>query len=145
MKRIDSRRATTLSRYDNADFRKRLAKLPRTLRKAMREAIEKDADEWVKLSRHLAPQDPEDGTPLHDSIRNYPTETGGQVVMAGGKATTKPSAGGPYDYAVGQEFGNQQSPAQPFYWPAYRSLKKRFRSRRNRALNKAVKEFNDGK
>lgn len=130
---------------DNADFRKRLAKIPQAIRKQVNAAIEKDAAEWVRLSRAIAPKDPADGTPLHDSIRHHQSETGGQVVMAGGKTTTKPSAGGPFDYAVGQEFGTQQGPAQPFFWPAYRSLKKKFQSRRRRALNSAVKEFNNGK
>ncbi len=131
-----------MSKYDNADFRKRLAKIPRAMRRELRLALEKDAAEWVQLARSLAPRDPKDGTPLHDSIRHYPTETGGQIVVAGGKTTTKPSEAGPYDYAVGREFGNSVAPAQPFFWPAYRALKKKFQSRRRRALTKAVKEFN---
>ncbi|MBX4993857.1 HK97 gp10 family phage protein [Rhizobium binae] len=128
--------------YDNAAFRRRLAKIPRIVRKAMREAIEKDAEEWVRLAQSIAPVDPEDGVFLKPSIRSEPTETGGQVVRAGGKTTTRQTENGPYDYAVGQEFGTQHMPASPFFWPAYRSLKKRFTSRRRRALNKAVKEWN---
>ncbi|WP_107341493.1 HK97-gp10 family putative phage morphogenesis protein [Agrobacterium pusense] len=128
-----------------ADFKRRLRKLPKTVLKEVNAAIAKDADEWVNLSRRIAPKDPVDGTPLHDSIRHYETETGGQVVRAGGETTTKPSAGGPYDYAVGQEFGTTSMEKQPFFFPAYRSLKKRFQLRRRRALNKAVKAFNDGK
>lgn len=134
-----------MARHDNAAFRKRLAKIPQAIRKQVNAAIEKDAQEWVGLARAIAPKDPEDGTPLHDSIRHYGTETGGQVVTAGGKTTTRPSAGGAFDYAVGQEFGTSQHPPSPFYWPSYRSLKKKFESRRRRALNKAVKEFNDGR
>jgi len=128
-----------------ADFKRRLRKLPKTVLKEVNAAIAKDADEWVKLSRHFVPKDPKDGIPLHDSIRSYETETGGQVVRAGGETTTKPSAIGPYDYAKGIEFGTVGMPAQPFYWPAYRSLKKRFYLRRRRALSKAIKAFNDGK
>lgn len=131
--------------YDNAAFKKRLAKIPRMVRKAMREAIEKDAEEWVKLSQSIAPVDPQDGVFLKPSIRREATETGGQVVRAGGKTTTKQTENGPYDYAVAQEYGTRHMPASPFFWPAYRSLKKRFTSRRRRALNKAVKEWNDGR
>lgn len=127
-----------------ADFKRRLNQLPKSVAKELKAAIEKDADEWVKWSRRFVPKDPPDGTPLHDSIRRYETETGGQVVTAGGKTTTKPSAGGPYDYALAQEFGTQKAPGQPFYYPAYRLLKKKFRNRRRRALSKAVKEFNNG-
>lgn len=128
-----------------ADFKKRLMRLPKSIRDQVNAAIAKDAAEWVRLSRAIAPQDPEDGTPLHDSIRSFETDTGGQVVTAGGRTTTKQSAGGPFDYAVGQEFGTSSQDAQPFFWPAYRSFKKKFQSRRRRALNKAVKDFNDGR
>ncbi|MBB3944760.1 HK97 gp10 family phage protein [Rhizobium skierniewicense] len=128
-----------------AEFKRRLRRLPKTVLKEVNKAIEKDAQEWVNLSQRFVPKDPEDGTPLHDSIRHHETETGGQVVRAGGATTTRPSAGGKYDYALAAEFGTVKQNAQPFYWPAYRLLKKKFRSRRSRALNKAVKEFNDGK
>lgn len=128
-----------------ADFKRRLRKFPKSVVKGVNAAIAKDAAEWVSLSRRFVPKDPVDGTPLHDSIRHYETETGGQVVRAGGATTTKPSEGGPYDYALAAEFGNSQVREQPFYYPAYRLLKKKFRSRRSRALNKAVKDFNDGK
>jgi HK97 gp10 family phage protein len=130
--------------HNTSDFKRRLQSVPRRIRAEVNAAIAKDATEWVRLSRHLVPQDPKDGTPLHDSIRSYETETGGQVVRAGGETTTKPSAGGPYDYALAQEFGNQEVPAQPFYWPAYRLLKKKFANRRARALRKAIKDANNG-
>lgn len=133
--------------YDTSAFKKRLAKIPRTMRKHMREAIEKDADEWVKMARILAPADPKDGTPLRDSIKSQPTETGGQTVTAGGPSTTKPvkgGKGGEYDYAGAQEFGTSDMAASPFFWPAYRLLKKKFESRRKRALAKAIKEMKNG-
>lgn len=97
------------------------------------------------MSKAIAPTDPKDGTPLKDSIRRHATQTGGQVVRAGGETTTTQSENGPYDYAVGQEFGTQKMGASPFFWPAYRSLKKKFTGRRRRALNKAVKGFNNGR
>lgn len=131
-------------KFDTSDFKRRLQKLPKVIRRELSDAMEKDAEEWVKTSRYLAPKDPEDGTPLHDSILRQATETGGQIVRAGGKTTTKPSKGGPYDYAVGREFGNSVAPAQPFYWPAYRLLRKKFTSRRRRALSKAIKEISNG-
>lgn len=127
------------------DFAVRLAKVPKAVRQADSKAVAANAAEWVSVSRATAPKDPEDGTPLHDSIRNYPTETGGQIIRAGGPTTTKPSAGGPYDYAVGQEFGTSAHPASPFFWPVYRSFKKRWASRRGRAVSAAIKEFVNGK
>jgi HK97 gp10 family phage protein len=130
--------------YSIDEFRRRLARVPKAVRREVNTALEKNADEWVKMARRMAPKDPKDGTPLHDSIRHYQSDTGGQIVRAGGETTTKPSAGGPYDYAIGQEFGTQDMPASPFFWPSYRLLKKRFNSRRKRALNKAFKDFNNG-
>lgn len=126
------------------DFARRMAKVPASIRRETNKAIGANAVEWVKVSRATAPKDPEDGTPLHDSIRNYATETGGQVVRAGGETTTKQSAAGASDYAIHQEFGTAAHPASPFFWPVFRSFKKRWASRRSRAMNKAFKDFNNG-
>ena len=126
------------------DFSNRMAKVPATIRRETSRAIQINAEEWVKVSKATAPKDPEDGTPLHDSIRNHSTETGGQVVRAGGPTTTKDSLGGPSDYAIHQEFGTAAHEASPFFWPVYRSFKKRWASRRSRAMGKAFKEFNNG-
>jgi HK97 gp10 family phage protein len=123
-------------------FKRRLAKIPAVVRGAVNAANEKNAAEWVAFARNIAPRDPDDGTPLHDSIRHYTSDTGGQIVRAGGETTTKPvKAGqsGTYDYAVGQEFGTVDMPASPFFWPSYRLLKTKFNSRRRRAMNKAIK------
>ena len=126
------------------DFARRLARVPVSIRAATNKAIAKNAEEWVRVSRATAPKDTEDGTPLHDSIRRHTTESGGQVVRAGGPPTTKPSAGGQVDYAISQEFGTAAMTASPFFWPVYRSFKKRWATRRRSAMNKAFKEFNNG-
>ena len=132
----------------NGSFKKRLMKLPAKVQKDTNKAIEKNADEWVRTSRGMAPTDPEGGIHLKWSIRHYQTETGGQVVRAGGETTTRPVKEGQsetYDYALAQEFGTQKMFANPFFWPAYRFLKDKFGRRRTRAMNKAIKDFNDGK
>ena len=126
------------------DFANRMAKVPVSIRRDTNKAIETNAAEWVRVSQATAPQDPPDGTPLHDSIRNYATETGGQVVRAGGETTTKTGPNGPSDYAIHQEFGTAEHSASPFFWPVYRSFRKRWASRRSRAMNRAFKEFNNG-
>ena len=129
------------SKFDASDLASRLAKLPKVVRTNLEKALKSDADEWVRLARAIAPTDPEDGTPLKDSIRSEATPTGGQIVRAGGKTTTKTTPAGTYDYAVGQEFGTQNMPASPFFWTSYRSLRKKFTARRKRALSKAIKEL----
>lgn len=126
------------------DFANRMAKVPASIRRETNKAIEANAAEWVKVSKATAPKDPVDGTPLHDSIRHYTTETGGQVVRAGGETTTKSGPNGPTDYAIHQEFGTSEHEASPFFWPVFRSFKKRWASRRSRAMNKAFKDFQNG-
>lgn len=130
--------------YSVEGLRRRAKDLVRAIKAADSQAVAQNAKEWVAASRATAPQDPKDGTPLHDSIRHYETATGGQVVRAGGETTMKDSPAGPYDYALGQEFGTADMPANPFFWPVYRLLKRRFSSRRSRALNKVLKDFSDG-
>jgi HK97 gp10 family phage protein len=133
--------------FDARDFKKRLAKLPVAVKREVNKAIEKDAAEWVALAHVLAPKDPKDGTFLAPSIRHYETETGGQVVQAGDEPTTKAVKSGQspeVDYAVLQEFGTEDMKPSPFFWPAYRLLKKKFKSRRQRALTKALKEISNG-
>ena len=43
-------------------------------------------------------------------------------------------------YAHLVEYGTSHSEAQPFFWPAYRLLRKRLQDRINRAAKKAVKD-----
>ncbi len=123
------------------EFKRRLALVPASVRKNSDAANLDSAKEWVSTAKRLAPDDPETtGADIKGSIRNFRTETGGQAVVAGGETTTRDGV----DYALQQEFGNSLHPAHPFFWPAWRLLRKRFFSRRRRAVNKAIKEFNDG-
>lgn len=133
--------------YLSGEFKRRMLRLPEKVRKDTNRAIEQNADEWVRVSRSMAPVDPKDGIHLKPSIRHYETETGGQVVRAGGETTTrhvKDGQSATFDYALAQEFGTQEMAANPFFWPAYRLFKKKFVSRRSRAMNKAIKDFNNG-
>jgi len=123
-------------------FRRRLDRLPKRMKDAVQPALDASADEMVSTARHLSPR--EDGA-LYASIRK---EAGDheleRVVRAGGAATTRPSAGGPFDYALAAEFGTVKQSAQPFFYPAYRLIRKRVRSRLKRAVSKAVKDSSNG-
>lgn len=60
-------------------------------------------------------------------------------VRAGGPTTTKPVRQGTsatYDYALGEEFGTEDTPAQPFFFPTYRGRRRRYKA----SLKKAGKE-----
>lgn len=121
------------------EFRRALRKVAPAIAKHGQAAIDQNAKEFVALAKHLAPVDPEGGA-LRDSIREHDTDTGGKIVRAGGESTTRQGKNGPYDYARAQEFGREDMPPSPFFWPAYRLLKRRFVSRRRRAVTKAIKE-----
>lgn len=122
------------------EFRAALRRVAPAIARRGNEALEQNAAEFVKAARAAAPVDPEGGSFLKDSIRHYETDTGGQIVRAGGKTTMRDSAAGPYDYARAQEFGRADMDPNPYFWPTYRLLKKRFVSRRKRAVTKAIKE-----
>jgi len=137
---------------------RRMAKIPKQVRAAAQEAIDKNADELTDYQRSLAPY--EDGD-LRNSIRHSPLPSGrvGRVVKAGGWLTTvQVKAGATYripflttlfglrggavnfDYSLAQEFGTENMTANPFFYPAYRIKKRRLKSRVTRAINKAIKQ-----
>jgi HK97 gp10 family phage protein len=116
-----------------ADFKRRLAALPAAAKKAAVVALDKSADELVTAQRSLAPV--ERGT-LRDSIKWTRTAELTRTIEAGGQTTTTNG----YDHALGQEFGTQKMPANPFFYPAYRLTKKRIRARIKRAISKGVKD-----
>lgn len=53
-------------------------------------------------------------------------------ITAGGPATTKDG----YDYAIGQEFGNQHSAATPYFFSGYRARKRSAK----RKIAKAIRD-----
>lgn len=130
--------------FDTSEFKRALAKVPAAIRREVAAAHEKSAGEFVAMAKRFAPKDNGD---LVESIRHERTETGGQIVRAGGAATTRPVRSGvkaTFDYALAQEFGTARHPAQPFFWPTYRLIRKRINSRRRRAIAKALKDSNNG-
>jgi hypothetical protein len=69
-----------------------------------------------------------------------------QRVSAGGAATTKAvrkskKGNAPlYDYANANEYGTEDMAAQPFFWPAWRLKRRRFKARMSRAGKKGIQE-----
>jgi HK97 gp10 family phage protein len=66
------------------------------------------------------------------------------TIRAGGRATTKEGSGtrpGGVDYAVEQEFGNKNMPAQPFFYPPIRQNEDDIRRKVRRAFRREVKDF----
>lgn len=132
----------------------KLQKLVPNIDKQMGAANLQSANEMASLARGYAPTGATGR--LIGSIRVESGQNAGSYrVLAGGPATTKTvraGSGKPFNYALGVEFGvkphvnaglfaGTQNPGarkQPFYWPAYRLMKRRIKSRATRAIKNAI-------
>lgn len=113
--------------------------MPEKMRSAVDKTLSEAADELVEQMRVAVPVDQGE---LRDSIQKKPIEDTlgvgrmGYRVVAGERGKGKKAW-----YVRFVEFGTSTgSPAQPFFFPTYRRLKRRIRSRLTRALRRAAKE-----
>lgn len=108
---------------------------------AAKRALDTGADDLIAMQKRLVPVEEGD---LRDSIRKEKGRTHLSVnVAAGGAKTTRAVRAGVkafYDYALAQEFGTTEMPANPFFWPAYRIKRRAIRARISREIRKALKE-----
>jgi HK97 gp10 family phage protein len=129
---------------DLARILKKMDRLATAPRDAIRRAIETGAAEVTAMQRHMVQEDDGD---LKGSIRTEDGEHDLQtVIAAGGKATTRPVRNGAdadYDYALANEFGTSDMTARPFFYPAWRLMKRRVVGRVNRVARKAIREVWD--
>lgn len=118
--------------------------LPDELRKEIGDAMEKGAEEIVKMARRLVPKDTGE---LANSIGwTWGEPPAGSITIA----QSKPRPGDDQritiyagnDKAIHArwlEFGTVKMRAQPYFYPSYRALRRRVTGRVNRALRKAAK------
>lgn len=140
-----------------SDLRKKFEAIPKRLGGAATAAMEKGAQELVDMMKRLVPVD--SGT-LRDSIGWTwgDAPDGAKVISQSGadsrglKITVYAGSKEAF-YAMWVEFGTEAhlaggkfegaeipaQPAQPFFFPAYRSLKKRIRARIKRQTRAAMK------
>lgn len=145
--------------FSNRDrLRRKMKAIPVAVKKAARAQLKANALELVELQKRFVPVDE---MKLHDSIRAV-------NVSDSTRLSWKVSAGNrQVPYARFVEFGtaahearaprqnlnfrrtvvmtkNYQAhaatPAQPFFWPAYRLKKRAFKSRMSRAAKRAIQE-----
>ena len=127
-----------------ARLSRKLEAIPEKVREAVAPALEKSGTELTGKMKVLAPKDT--GalaasiamTPAGQSTPPYSQPGGSGVVPDGAVAVTVGNDA--VRYAHLQEYGTTEAPAHPFFWPAYRLLRKRITNRTKRALSKAVKE-----
>ncbi|TWH01447.1 HK97 gp10 family phage protein [Ochrobactrum sp. J50] len=127
-------------------LRKKLEALVSVGRDEIRRAMETSADEIVALAKNLVPVDKGD---LKDSIgwtwgkAPKGAMTLGKVQSDGvdSEFTITIYAGNSEAYyARWVEFGTQKMGAQPYFYPSYRALRRRSKSRVTRAVTKAIKK-----
>lgn len=123
---------------------RRLERIPDEVRRRTKAELMLGGREINMLQRSLVPKD---DLTLASTIRSEPLPDPqiGVVILAGGEATTKPvreteKGNSPeYDYALAQEFGTEEMPANPFFRPAIRVKKKQVRNRVRAAARKALR------
>jgi len=121
---------------------RKLAALPDAAKAEIRPALEKSAQEIVALAKSLAPVDKGD---LRASIGwTWGTAPKGSIkigaVVSGDLTVTIYAGNSEAFYARWVEFGTVKARAQPYFYPAYRALRKRSKSRIKRAGTKAAKK-----
>lgn len=116
--------------FSNRDrLRRKLKAIPVAVRKAAREQLEANAKDLVETQKRFAPVD--DGK-LQSSIKEQDVSTSTRIsrrVSAGGREAP---------YAQWVEFGHGEADPHPFFWPAYRLKRRRFRARMVRSAKKAA-------
>jgi HK97 gp10 family phage protein len=129
-----------------ARLERRLKAIPQSVKAAVQPALHKSGQELVTTMRALAETSRDTGalidsitmTPAGQTTPPYSQPGGSHVVPENAVAVTAGNDDVRYPHLV--EYGTAHAPAQPFFWPAYRLLKKRLANRIKRAVGKAVRE-----
>lgn len=115
-------------------------------------AMEESASEVVGMMRRLAPKDTGG---LAKSInwtwgdapkgamvlgKSSPTRDGLVITIYAGDATTMVGEREQFQLARLQEFGTQHMKATPYFFPSWRTLRKRAKSRVTRQMRKAIRD-----
>lgn len=125
-------------------LKKRMMALPAAVREAATKSTLEAAEELAGAMRNLAPVDSGDlrdsiiVTPGGQSTPPYSQPGGSQMVPDHAAMVTVGNTNVRYPHLV--EYGTRDAQAQPFFWPAVRSKKKKIASRVKRATAKAVRD-----
>lgn len=128
------------------DFQQRLEAIPAALRAELLVILRKNAQELAAAIRRLAESSRDTGALIDSVTVTAPGERTPDYSLGGGRVA------GPLEFVVSVgnhdvrhahlvEFGTVHSEAQPFFWPAVRSLARRFDNRLTRELRKFFKRW----
>ncbi|MCC0067108.1 MAG: HK97 gp10 family phage protein [Rhodovulum sp.] len=127
-----------------ARFQKRMRAIPKAVRASVQPALVKGAEEIAGMARHLAPEEtgalkgsiavtgPNQATPPYSQPGGSMTVGENQAAVTVGDTAVR--------YAHLVEYGTRRTPAHPFFWPAFRLMRKRATNRIKRAVSKAVRD-----
>jgi HK97 gp10 family phage protein len=126
---------------------RRLDGIPDAIKQDLQPAVVKSADEVADLQRRLAESSRDTGALIESIEVTGPGDSTPPYSQPGGSRTahevqalvTVGNSEVRYPHLV--EYGTKEAPAQPFFWPAVRSLQKRINNRLNRAARKAIRDF----
>lgn len=128
------------------EFLAQIGRLPDAIRREVRKALEESAEETTELMKRFVPVDtgqlrasigwnfgaPGKGSKLATPARSAKGESDLAVVMYAGDDIAY--------YARFQEFGTNDMPANPFFYPGYRFGRKRAKPRLARAMSRGAKK-----
>lgn len=114
-------------------LRRKLRRMPEQARVRIREALEKGGDDVVRAQKALAARSRRSGD-LLDGIHHEDGDHDLQVKVISSAF-----------YSMHVEFGTEHSAAAPFFFPGYRLVRKRVRSRISAAVSRAAREVSSGK
>lgn len=135
-------------------FNRRMNAIPKRMREAVAEEMEKTAAEIVDKMRALAPKgrsqrlvnsigwtwgDAPKGAIVLGSVRGTRRRSRGKNVGYAALRITIYAGGGSAFYAKFHEFGTVKMAASPFFYPSWRLYRRRVKSRINRAMKRALK------
>lgn len=134
--------------FDNglARLNRRMNAIPQKVRDAVKPALLKNGQELADTMKQFAETSRDTGDLINsiavtgpgESTPAYSQPGGSKVVPDNAVAVTVGNSDVRYPHLV--EYGTKEAAAQPFFWPAYRLLKRRLQRRTRRAIGKAVRE-----
>lgn len=125
-------------------FQRKMRALPEAVSKAVGPAALLGAQEIADAVEHLAPERTGDlkntvtVTGPGQATPPYSQPGGSHTVPEGAAAVSVGSSDVRYPHLL--EFGTTKMAAQPYFWPAFRSNRKRAANRIKRAMAKAMKD-----
>lgn len=116
-----------------ANLNRKIAAMPGAARAAIYRSLDKSADELLRSQKALAERNRSSGK----TIESLDKKLGDHPLQI--KVFTDHFA------ARWEEFGTVKTPPIPFFFPAYRILRKKIKSRTRSSISKAVREVARGR